>query len=98
MPAGNRLVKKGLTRLRSKADSHGGAGACEPARMNSVPIYVAHADIEGQTFRNAFAAGGLHLQSCLVWKKNTMVLGRCGRHGRCGACPSSSPGRRRWGC
>lgn len=40
------------------------------------PIYVAHADIEGQTFRNAFVEGGLHLQSCLVWKKNTMVLGR----------------------
>ena len=40
------------------------------------PIYVAHADIEGQTFRNAFTAAGLHLQSCLVWRKNTMVLGR----------------------
>lgn len=40
------------------------------------PIYVAHADIEGKTFRNAFAAAGLHLQSCLVWKKNVMVLGR----------------------
>lgn len=40
------------------------------------PIYVAHADIEGQTFRNAFTGAGLHLQSCLVWKKNTMVLGR----------------------
>lgn len=40
------------------------------------PIYVAHADIEGQTFRNAFTGAGLHLQSCLVWRKNTMVLGR----------------------
>ncbi len=40
------------------------------------PIYVAHADIEGQTFRNAFVEGGLHLQSCLVWRKNVMVLGR----------------------
>ena len=40
------------------------------------PIYVAHADIEGSTFRNAFEGAGLHLQSCLVWRKNTMVLGR----------------------
>lgn len=40
------------------------------------PIYVAHADIEGTTFRNAFVAGGMHLQSCLVWRKNAMVLGR----------------------
>ncbi len=40
------------------------------------PIYVAHSDIEGQTFRNAFAGAELHLQSCLVWKKDRMVLGR----------------------
>lgn len=40
------------------------------------PIYVAHADIEGKTFRDAFVGAGLHMQSCLVWKKNCMVLGR----------------------
>lgn len=40
------------------------------------PIYVAHADIVGQVFRNAFSDAGLHLQSCLVWKKDRMVLGR----------------------
>ncbi len=40
------------------------------------PIYIAHADIEGTNFRNAFAAAGLHLQSSLVWKKDSMVLGR----------------------
>lgn len=40
------------------------------------PIYVAHADIEGTAFRIAFEGAGLHLQSCLVWRKNVMVLGR----------------------
>lgn len=40
------------------------------------PIYIAHSDIEGNAFRNAFAAAGLHLQSSLVWRKNAMVLGR----------------------
>lgn len=40
------------------------------------PIYVAHSDLEGKTFRDAFAAAELHLQSCLVWKKDRMVLGR----------------------
>jgi DNA modification methylase len=40
------------------------------------PIYVAHSDLEGKTFRNAFADAELHLQSCLVWKKDRMVLGR----------------------
>lgn len=40
------------------------------------PIYVAHADIEGKRFRDAFVEAGLHLQSCLIWRKNHMVLGR----------------------
>lgn len=43
---------------------------------SGAPIYVAHSDLEGQTFRNAFTGAGLHLQSCLVWKKDRMVLGR----------------------
>lgn len=40
------------------------------------PIYVAHADIEGANFRNAFIDAGLKLQSCIIWEKNVHVLGR----------------------
>lgn len=40
------------------------------------PIYVAHADLEGANFRNAFIEAGLKLQSCIIWAKNVMVLGR----------------------
>jgi DNA modification methylase len=39
-------------------------------------IYVAHADKEGLNFRAAFTAAGLKLSGCLIWQKNSMVLGR----------------------
>lgn len=51
------------------------------ARMASVmregaSIYVAHADTEGLNFRAAFAGAGFKLSGCLVWRKNSLVLGR----------------------
>jgi DNA modification methylase len=51
-------------------------GSLFAVMQSGAPIYVFHSDIEGTAFRNAFEGAGLHLQSCLVWKKNTMVLGR----------------------
>lgn len=39
-------------------------------------IYVAHADTEGLNFRSAFATAGFKLSGCLVWRKNSLVLGR----------------------
>lgn len=39
-------------------------------------IYVAHADTEGYNFRSAFRAAGFKLSGCLVWKKDSLVLGR----------------------
>lgn len=39
-------------------------------------IYVFHADSEGYNFRSAFKLAGYSLRQCLVWVKNTMVLGR----------------------
>jgi DNA modification methylase len=47
-------------------------GAMKPG----APIYVAHADTEGLNFRGAFKAAGFKLSGCLVWKKNSLVLGR----------------------
>lgn len=40
------------------------------------PAYVAHADTEGLAFRRAFTDAGFKLSSCLVWRKNSLVLGR----------------------
>lgn len=38
--------------------------------------YVCHADSEGRNFRQAFAESGFELKQCLVWVKNTFVMGR----------------------
>lgn len=39
-------------------------------------VYVAHADTEGYAFRAGFMSAGFKLSGCLVWKKNSLVLGR----------------------
>ncbi len=45
-------------------------------------VYVAHADTYGEQFRAAFREAGFHLASCLIWRKNTMVLGHSDHHWR----------------
>jgi DNA modification methylase len=40
------------------------------------PIYVFHADSEGANFRQAFKDAGLKLSQCLIWKKQSFVMGR----------------------
>lgn len=45
-------------------------------------IYVCHADTEGLNFRNAFHDAGYKLAECLVWVKNSLVLGRQDYHWR----------------
>lgn len=46
------------------------------------PIYVFHADTEGMNFRKAFKEAGFKLSECLIWMKNTMVMGRQDYHWR----------------
>ena len=38
--------------------------------------YIFHADSEGENFRRAFRESGFMLKQCLVWVKNTFVIGR----------------------
>lgn len=47
-------------------------GAMKPGAV----FYIWHADSEGLNFRAACAAAGFTVRQCLVWCKNTMVLGR----------------------
>lgn len=44
------------------------------------PIYVFHADSEGANFRNALQASGYKLSQCLIWVKNSFVMGRQDYH------------------
>jgi len=39
-------------------------------------IYVCHADSEGINFRLAFTEAGFLLKQCIIWNKNSMVMGR----------------------
>ena len=39
-------------------------------------IYVFHSDTEGINFRTAFVNAGFMLKQCLIWVKNSLVLGR----------------------
>lgn len=52
--------------------------AAEPG----APIYVFHADSEGYNFRGAFKDAGFKLAQCLIWVKQSLVLGRQDYHWR----------------
>lgn len=39
-------------------------------------VYICHADLEGLNFRLAFRDAGYEIKQCLIWNKNTMVMGR----------------------
>lgn len=43
-------------------------------------IYVCHADSEGYNFRGAFLDAGFLLKQCLIWNKNSLVMGRQDYH------------------
>ncbi len=44
------------------------------------PIYVFHADSEGANFRNALKDSGYKMSQCLIWLKNSLVMGRQDYH------------------
>lgn len=50
------------------------------ATMPGGAIYVAHADSAGHTFRKTFVESGYLLKQCLIWVKDTFVLGRQDYH------------------
>lgn len=50
------------------------------AMSPGAPIYVAHSDTGGTTFRRAFTEAGFKLASCLIWRKNALVLSRGDYH------------------
>ena len=46
------------------------------ASKAGTPIYVFHADSEGENFRKAMRSVGWQLKQCLIWAKNSFVMGR----------------------
>ena len=52
------------------------AGCMKPGAS----IYVAHAETERLNVQRAFGGAGFKLSSCLIWKKDSFVLGRADYH------------------
>ncbi|MDO4285187.1 MAG: site-specific DNA-methyltransferase [Eubacteriales bacterium] len=46
------------------------------AAASGAAIYVFHSDSMGERFRRSFREAGVKLAECLIWEKNTFVLGR----------------------
>jgi DNA modification methylase len=55
-------------------------GALISVMRPGAPIYVAHSDTGGYTFRRCFLEAGFKLSSCLIWRKNSLVLSRGDYH------------------
>jgi DNA modification methylase len=54
--------------------------AVHSVMREGAPIYVAHSDTGGYTFRRSFMDAGFKLSSCLIWRKNSLVLSRADYH------------------
>lgn len=50
--------------------------AADAAMKAGAGFYIWHADSEGYNFRGACADIGWKVRQCLIWNKNSMVLGR----------------------
>lgn len=51
-------------------------GAANDSMKEGAAFYIWHADSEGFNFRGACSDVGWKVRECLIWNKNTMVLGR----------------------
>ena len=88
---GNRAVKGGI-----RGDSmEGGAfqgflvaafKAAHDAMRPGASGYIWHSDLWGLAFRQAAESAGLELKQCLVWVKNSFVIGRADYHWRHEPC------------
>lgn len=51
-------------------------GACDANMKPGAAFYIWHADSEGYNFRGACRDVGWKVRECLIWNKNSLVLGR----------------------
>lgn len=50
--------------------------AADHVMKPGAPFYIWHADLEGANFRGAAKDMGWQIRACLIWVKNSLVLGR----------------------
>lgn len=54
--------------------------AADAVMKSGAVFYIWHADLEGYNFRGAAQDAGWQVRQCLIWKKQTMVMGRQDYH------------------
>lgn len=60
--------------------------AADSVMKSGAVFYIWHADTEGYNFRGACIDAGWKVRQCLVWRKNSMVMGRQDYHWRHEPC------------
>lgn len=69
-----------MTDLDFRAFLFAAFAAADEVIKPGAAFYIWHADIEGYNFRGACRDIGWTLRQCLIWAKNTLVLGRQDYH------------------
>jgi DNA modification methylase len=78
--AAGSILNDNMTRERFRAFLVDAFRACDGVMPAGCAFYLAHADTEGLAFRAAVATVGWKLASCLIWRKDSLVLGRGDYH------------------
>jgi len=60
--------------------------AADAVMKSGAVFYIWHADLEGYNFRGACKDSGWTVRQCLIWKKQTLVMGRQDYHWRHEPC------------
>lgn len=74
------ILNDNMSRERFRAFLVDAFRACDSVIPPGCAFYLAHADTEGLAFRSAVEAVGWKLSSCLIWRKDSLVLGRGDYH------------------
>jgi hypothetical protein len=78
--AAGSILNDNMSRERFRAFLVDAFRACDSVMPPGAAFYLAHADTEGLAFRQAVETVGWKLASCLIWRKDSLVLGRGDYH------------------
>jgi DNA modification methylase len=78
--AAGSIMNDNMSRERFRAFLIDAFRACDAVMPPGCAFYLAHADTEGLAFRSAVETVGWKLASCLIWWKDSLVLGRGDYH------------------
>ena len=78
--AAGTIMNDNMSRERFRAFLVDAFRACDSVMSPGTVFYLAHADTEGLAFRSAVETVGWKLSSCLIWRKDSLVLGRGDYH------------------